>query len=141
MRRTSVMTMGFVFIFIGIQLNLVETYVLTPRFSSFLSEHTSPQQQGYVNGAVNPNLGLVNPAVAQNNGLQNSAQNSPFYQASYPGAQQVNSGINPLNSPVRQPVLSNFAAPKIVSPPSWLCWPVLFLGTVVFLHGFSMRRD
>lgn len=133
MRRTSVMTMGFVLIFIGIQFNLVETYVLTPRFSSFLSEHASPvQPQGFVNGLVNPNSGIVDPSIAQN-----SIQNSPFYQASYPGSQPVNIAMNgPINRTV-----PNYAAPKVVTPPNWLCWPILFLGTVVFLHGFSMRRD
>ena len=129
MRRTSVMTMGFVLIFIGIQLNLVETYVLTPRFSSFLSEHASPSQSpGFANGTINPNSGF-DPTVAQN-----SIQNSPFYQASYPGP-PGNTALNGLNR-----TAPNFAAPKVVSPPNWLCWPILFLGTVVFLHGFSMSR-
>lgn len=128
------MTLGFVLIFIGIQLNLVDTYVLTPRFSSFLSEHASPTQpQGYVNGLINPNSGVVDPAVAQN-----ALQSSPFYQASYPGVQSNNVA---MSGPVNRPVVPNYAAPKVVTPPSWLCWPVLFLGTVVFLHGFSMRRN
>jgi hypothetical protein len=114
------MTLGFVLIFVGIQLNLVETYVLTPRVSSFLSEHASS-----------------NPTdLANNDGLlgNNSSYNSPYYQASYPnGSGLLNRGN------VAAPAI--FGRPKTITPPSWICWPVLFLGTVVFLHGFSMRRD
>jgi len=130
------MAIGFVLIFLGIQLNLVESYTLTPRFSNFLSAHTNRNQPQFVNNgnplinpAVNPNgvvipnpNGYANPNVGQNN--------SPFYQASFPN------GAAPS-----QPVIQNYGPPKVVALPSWLCWPVLFLGTVVFLHGFSMRRS
>jgi hypothetical protein len=119
MRRTSVMTLGFVLIFVGIQLNLVESYVLTPRISSFLSEQASS----------NPS-DLLTTGGASN---RNAAFNSPYYQTSYPA------GGNLLN---RQNTSTlGFGAPKTIRPPSWICWPVLFLGTVVFLHGFSMKRE
>ncbi len=128
MRRTSVMAMGFVLVFLGVQLNLVETYVLTPRFSSFLSEHAEPtSQSGFRNnGLVNRQSPMVNP----NTGLVEQQNNSPFYQASFPNG-----------APINQPMMTNFSTPKVVTPPSWMCWPVLFLGTVVFLHGFSMKRE
>ena len=48
MRRTSIMTLGLVLIFIGIQLNLVDTYVLTPRFSNLLADHATVEREGGV---------------------------------------------------------------------------------------------
>jgi hypothetical protein len=117
MRRISAMTLGFVMVFIGIQLNLVETYVLTPRFSNFLSENASP--------------GEIPTLATQNQQANNPAYNSPYYQASF-------SGNVPTMSQQMGP---RPTGPKIVSPPGWLCWPILFLGTVVFLHGLSLRRE
>ena len=105
------MTLGFVLIFLGAQLALVDSYLLTPRISNFLS------QQGNIES-----VGQSQPANA-------NQFRSPFNQASYGG------GI-----PARQ---GNgiFVAQKKVSPPKWLCWPVLFCGTVVLLHGASMKRN
>ncbi len=105
MRRRSIMVLGFVLIFLGVQLNLVESYELTPRFSNFLSE----------NGQV------TNPVM-----LPNQEFNSPYYQASY------------SNSQINQPV-SLSGNVTTITPPRWLCWPALFLGAVVFLHGFAKR--
>jgi len=128
------MTLGFVLIFIGIQLHLVKTYVLTPRFSNFLSANAPlnepPQMGPGLNQAFNmPN---INP-----NNQPNSNYNSPYYQASYPGN----------NPAMNQPPIQPLAAPSITvpartfSPPQWFCWPVLFMGTVLLLHGISMRRN
>lgn len=39
MRRTKMMTIGFILIMVGIQLNVVDSFELTPRFSNLLSEH------------------------------------------------------------------------------------------------------
>ena len=109
------MTLGLVLIFIGIQLNLVDTYVLTPRFSNFLAEHADPQEMQSATSGYSPN---VNSGVAT----------SPYYQASYPARNSRRVGSIP-------------DGPKSVSTPTWLCWPILFLGTVVFLHGLSIRRE
>lgn len=111
------MTLGFVLIFVGIQLNLVDTYVLTPRVSSFLSEQAAP--------VVQPQA----VAVPQLNAA-NTNYNSPYYQASYSNA------VSAANSHSNGPQF--LTGPKVLATPSWLCWPVLFLGTVVFLHGLSM---
>ena len=112
------MTLGFVLFFVGIQLNLVESYVLTPRISSFLAEHRSSRM-----GA------LDNPGDSNSN----KAANSPYYQASYPAEG------NWFNRQDAKPL--NLGKLKTITPPSWICWPVMFLGTVVFLHGFSMAKD
>jgi len=110
MRRGTTMTLGFVLILIGIQLNVVQSYELTPRFSNFLSE------SGSIQGDRQASL--------------NQPFNSPYYQASF-----ENTSFNqPANLPVPAPM-------KVISIPNWVCWPVLFLGAVVFLHGVSKPRD
>ncbi len=112
MRRTSTMTLGFVLILIGIQLNLVQGYELTPRFSNFLSEN---------GGSV---LNQPNSKFAPNN----QAFNSPYYQASFPSSTytQTATQFGPVNL-------------RTINTPGWLCWPVLFFGAVVFLHGFAKQ--
>jgi hypothetical protein len=121
MRRTSAMTLGIVLVFIGLQLNLVDTYVLTPRFSNFFSANGQSE-----------NLTAFSPSTNLNQ-VDNGQFGSPFQQASY----SANSGL-----PNQLPTATNgLPGPRPISPPSWLCWPVLFLGTVVFLHGLSMERD
>ena len=127
MRRTSTMAIGFILIFIGIQLNLVETYTLSPRFSNFLSAHTRARPASNFNNGngLIPNTGFQNPNFNQ--------ANSPYSQASFQ---------NGNNSLLPQPALvPSYGPPKVIRPPSWICWPVLFLGTVVFLHGFSTRGN
>lgn len=111
MRRTSTMTLGFVLIFIGAQLALVDSYRLTPRMSNFLSER---------GGSIE----TVNPMATADQGRFN-----PFTQAAFSGANQPSAGVAVGNVPQKE-----------FSPPAWLCWPVLFLGTVILLHGFSMSR-
>lgn len=31
------------------------------------------------------------------------------------------------------------ASQRSIAPPSWLCWPILFFGVVIFLHGIALR--
>jgi len=104
------MTTGFVLIFLGTQLALVDSYLLTPRISNFLSEN------GRSVAVPAP------PVVAQTN------QNSPYSQIGY-------------QQPAIAPALIATSSPQqTITPPKWLCWPMLFCGTVVFLHGLSMSR-
>ncbi len=129
MRRTSTMTLGFLLIFIGIQLNLVETYVLTPRVSNFLTANGSSRFNSNAS-AINPasnGIVNVNPQFNRQPGIQNSPYNSPYYQASFPQAQ-----FEPI---------ANVGPAKTFSPSKWLCWPVLFFGAVLLLQGFSFRRS
>lgn len=108
------MTLGFVLIFLGAQLALVDSYLLTPRISNFLS-----QQELDVDRGANP-MALRNPQTA----------GSPFSLAGY------SNGRQPL-----VPGYQGAVTQKRVTPPKWLCWPVLFCGTVVLLQGVSMKRD
>jgi hypothetical protein len=58
MKRMKMMTLGFVLAMFGIQLNFVESFELTPRFSLFLSEQGSlPQPPNALPGShSNPYL-------------------------------------------------------------------------------------
>jgi hypothetical protein len=137
MRRISAMTLGFVLIFVGLQLHLVDTFVLTPRFSNLLSSGTTQFDGPQVPMNFNPNVNIQNPNQRIQQPFQsNEAYNSPYYQASFTGNGQ------PINQPPIQSLAPRVTGPtRAVSPPGWICWPVLFFGTVMLLHGISMRRN
>lgn len=120
MRRTSIMTTGFALIFIGIQLNLIESYQLTPRFTNFLSENGGGIVTVPANNVAQPSQFSLPSQV-------NQQFNTPYYQAS--------ASSPPYNANLQS------GATRVITPPTWLCWPVLFLGAVVFLHGLGKRRD
>jgi len=114
MQRTSLMTLGFVLIFLGIQLALVDSYLLTPRFANFMAEQRNLAQVGSA------------PPIVRN---QYQQPQSPYQQAGFQVPQQL------------PPVLATTPAiQRTISPPRWLCWPTLFLGTVVLLHGHTVQR-
>lgn len=132
MSRTVMMTIGFLFIFAGIQLNFVESYVLTPRMTEFLSDKFSNDQAI----ATLPNVQL-DPQISQD------LRNSPYQQAGYQPngySGSIVPGQNANNIAFR-PVQGNAGLrSRVISPPRWLCWPVIFLGAVLFLNGALMRR-
>lgn len=99
------MTIGFVLIMMGIQLNLVESYELTPRFSNFFSET-----------GEGPDVQAM------------AANNSPYQRASFSNPFTNSSGTGPQTSL------------KVIQHPRWLCWPVLFCGTVLVLQGFIKKE-
>lgn len=114
MSRIYVMTLGLFLIFLGIQAFLVKAYVLTPEATRFVAER------------------FENPDAAST--VNNFNSYSPFNQAGY----QPNYGqtYNQVKYSMASP------AQRSIAPPSWLCWPIFFLGAVVFLHGLALRgRD
>jgi hypothetical protein len=117
------MTIGFLLIFVGIQLNVVEQFQLSPQATRFWNERI-----------VDPASELVSEAdpYAQARGWQQqpSPYQSPYFQASW---------SNPVTTQ-NQYGLSNPATAKTLMHPSWICWPIFFAGTVFFLHGLSMRQ-
>lgn len=138
MSRTAMMTIGFLFVFAGIQLNFVESYVLTPRMTEFLSDKFSNDQ------AI-ANLPYAQPVQS----IPANTQNSPYQQAGYqqngysgsgiPGVQNVQSQGAPNFA--RQPIFGNASIQsRVITPPRWICWPIIFLGAVIFLNGVSMNR-
>lgn len=129
MSRTVMMTIGFLLIFAGIQLHLVESYVLTPRITAFLSDKFSNQQA------------IANPLYATNaqqaNGFPANPPNSPYRQAGYQNPINVAANTAPLIG--RNIVGASGVQSRVISPPHWVCWPVIFLGAVILLNG-AIRR-
>ena len=125
MSRTSAMTIGLVLIFVGIQLYVVQSYYLAPRTNRFLVENFGVQPGTQVD------LSTVNPfsSASQNT---SPGQSWPYYQS-------ANSA-----PPVQQAVYNKVASlasfgTRRVTPPRWICWPILCLGVVFYLHGLAMR--
>ena len=118
MSRTSLITLGFLLIFLGIQLNVVQSFTMTPRVSNFLSDNFSG----------NPDELRVAPSIPSPQFSANQQNyNSPYYQASY--------GNNTAQFQ-QTPAVS--IGNRTIHPPHWICWPVLFFGAVLLLQG-SLR--
>ena len=130
MSRSSIMTNGILLVLLGFQLNLVDTYVMTPQFTGFWNERFSGPLFAEETAA---------PQVAQQEssgfmssfgfGNSNNDPSAPVSQASF--SQDKNSS----SATVSEDSLKKF------TPPSWLCWPLIFLGAVLFLHGAAFGRD
>jgi hypothetical protein len=78
----KMMTLGFVLMMFGVQLNLVESFELTPRFSTFLSEHGSQ---------TNPPSAIT------------GTNSSPYLQASFDRTAQQTITIAPKTTVVSPP--------------------------------------
>lgn len=118
MSRTSVMTLGILLIFLGIKLNLVESYQLSPSATRFWMERIEDPAVAYQSATYGQSGGYGFGA--------NQGYNSPYQVASYSNYNQAGPQLN--------------WAPKTIAPPNWLCWPVFFLGAVLLLHGVSLKH-
>lgn len=112
MNRTVVMTLGFLLVFFGIQLNVVDSYVLTPRMANFLSDQFQ-EAPAIQNSIIDPN----------------QQQPGPFAQAGYSADDQRVFQIPPSTG-----------ANRVIRPPGWIGWPIMFLGAVFFLNGVTIRK-
>lgn len=112
MNRTVVMTLGFLLVFFGIQLNVVDSYVLTPRMANFLSDK------------------LPNRPAIQNPLGPSPQQQGQFAQVGYNNFEPTATAAFPRSGGISQ----------IIRPPEWLGWPIMFLGAVFFLNGLAIRR-
>ncbi len=129
MSRSSIMTNGILLVLLGIQLNLVDTYVMTPKFTGFWNERFSgPLFAEEAPVAQKENTGFASSFGFGNNN-QNNSQQVPTSQASFSNDNMATNAADSNGS------LKQF------TPPSWICWPLIFLGAVVFLHGAALGRD
>ena len=165
MSHYAAMTLGFLLIFVGINLHLVDSYELTPRATKFYAERLqSPTTQTNLN---NP---LANNTYGNNYGSGTSGSNSqynpqsnygatgfnrlgrypsnyeqgnqsPFQNAGYQSGSNVNNYLASYNRTTTQNAGNiNIGPQKRITPPSWISWPVLFLGVVFVIHGVIRRR-
>ncbi len=124
MSRISLMTSGLVLLLVGVQLNLVDTLVLTRTATVFLNERMSdPFESLEVDrGGF---LGLSSPS-------QRFSQND--YRSNTP--RLFNAGFS---SQKLADAASYLGPQRTITPPPWLCWPVIFSGVVTFLYGAALR--
>ncbi len=128
MSKVAAMTIGLILIFMGIQLFMVKSYLLTPTATSFLAENFNQNGESRFSGNSPVNLGSSAPPQ--------SAQNWPYY----PTGQSV-SGSSAV--PSRYGSYANMPPRGYqhrVVPPKWVTWPALFMGVVFFLHGLALKR-
>lgn len=85
MHRITTIALGFFLIFLGVQLNVVERYTMTPRTANFLSPD-----------------GVVATTIERPADNVNSAYDSSYYQASYQTPTAV-STISPASREIRPP--------------------------------------
>ena len=172
------MTLGLLLIFTGVQLNLVDSFVLTPRATKFWkSKLTSgpfenaggPNQfAGGQQGQLLQGQSFSNQyAAGRQSGRSAGGSSFPYstpnyrrfrgnsggqgiYQAGFNNNQQNRFG-NGNNGSARNAGLGNngvanpnqaasrFAGQKMITPPSWFCWPAIFAGAVLTLFGAARR--
>ena len=144
------MTTGILLVLIGIQLNLVESYVLTPRATEAWNQRIllnydyevvpgnyAATSNGYFRGS---DAGSSNNRGTSNRNFTVAKPNAFPY--STPSFQRNNSGRVPVYRSAygRPAIAGNYAGPqKMVTPPNWFCWPPIFLGSVMFLFGAASR--
>ena len=149
------MTIGFLLLFTGAQLSLVDSYVLTPRASKFWAEKMNSSdgliQTVYEDGYVPPQSGLTGQQVLNpqsrlnpqsnfaNNAYQSGYGGSPFQNTGYQAPFNANPILGSANGPVAALSQGPYP-PKRIIPPDWLCWPAICLGAVLFLYGAAFKR-
>jgi hypothetical protein len=144
MSRISYMTWGLLLILIGVQLNLVESFVLSPQATSYWNKRWSGFGMDTVPGNyLAISNGYFRDSVITPRNIQitkNQLADNPYVTPSYQRPRF--SGL-----PVYQSSYSNQLAAlpsadlqKMITPPSWFCWPPIFLGSVLFLFGAARKQ-
>ncbi len=142
MSRISQMTWGTLLILVGVQLNLIESFVLTPQATDFWNRRTAigPVETVPGNYAAAGNGYFPGSNSSWTSRLTNSSQSGfPFTTPDYQRSAQSNTSS--WTSPFRSPSYTNtIGSQKLVTPPSWFCWPPIFLGAVLFLFGAASHE-
>ena len=115
--RTHYLTLGFLMMFVGCHFRIVESFVLTPQTTSFIKENS---EGGFgFGGDTYSTTDMQNPQM-------NNLFSPQYQQASYSAPWQ-NAGFN-NEATVEK---------KTVTPPTWLGWPMICVGAVLWLFGFT----
>ncbi len=130
MSRLASMTFGLILIFLGAQLYLVKSYLLTPSATRFMAEHMGKNSDSrFSSGTATGNPSAFPSAFSQ------PGQSWPYYQTSQ-------AGYSSSTTPAQFASVPTFIPPgyqhRLVLP-GWIMWPVLFVGVVFFLHGLALR--
>ena len=146
MSRTSLMTWGLLLILVGVQFNLVESFVLTPR----ATEVWNNRWNGYPNETVPGDYQITSNGYFQSsngNNFSNPNYRSPQTTSSTPYAMPnyqrfQNSSVPAYRASFGNPIAGNrYGGPqKMLTLPNWFCWPPIFLGSVLFLYGVASKE-
>lgn len=123
--RTHYLTVGFLMMFCGFHFRIVESFVLTPQTTKFIQDNSD----GFDFGG--DTFTATSPTNNLNQPYGNSALFNPYQTADYNGAQWQNVGYN--NAPAT-------TERKVVTPPTWLGWPMICAGAVLWLFGFTAAK-
>jgi hypothetical protein len=140
MSRTSIMTVGVLLILMGIQLNLVESFLLTEKATQFWTERLSNPFVNVSDGRIaGPGANLSGNSTEFPFSSRFSDRSSPY---SFPSFTRLRQGDLPVfqTSQSNKSSPSMFGSQKSITPPAWLCWPSIFLGAVMFLYGAALGK-
>lgn len=119
--RTHYMTVGFLMVFCGFHFRVVESFVLSPEATKFINEqHDSLQLTGNVYDA-SPNAGST--MLGYQNASATKAPNT------------TTAGF------VRSTTSPEGVTQKIVTPPNWMGWPMIYVGAILALFGLTMQKE
>lgn len=121
--RNHYMTVGFLMIFCGFHFRVVESFVLTPQATKFLNE----QQDGFE---------LTGSVISEQNDRVTTNATGGFL----PSYQSAGSGSNWSLASASKPVDSGEVSKKVITPPNWMGWPMIYLGAVTALFGMTMQK-
>lgn len=123
--RNHYMTVGFLMVLSGFHFRVVESFVLTPQATRFLNE----QHDGLeLTGSVYKEDGNK---VAATSGTTTWAQYQPVSQTGRTGT--MTAGYTKSETVTGAPK-------KVITPPTWMGWPMIYIGAVLALFGITMPK-
>ncbi len=124
--RNHYMTVGFLMIFAGFHFRVVESFVLTPQATKFLHEqHDGLELTGSVykeNGEKVANQGTGGMFLPQYQTVSQSGRPG-LTTAGYTRSETVTDDTK-----------------KVITPPNWMGWPMIYIGAVLALFGITMNK-
>ena len=143
MSKLASMTIGLVLIFLGLQLVLVKSWLLTPMATEFLEAEgngsaisSTQDKDDSLFGGIFGSSGSGQPSIRQ----APAGQSWPYYQTNSGNSAAPNFDNSSWRSESSAQDGQWLAPGKRFVPPRWLSWPPLFLGIVFFLHGLALRH-
>ena len=139
MSRISAMTIGLVLIFIGAELTLVKSVVLSPTAHQFLQEDLQPNNEPIFTTGKKKSSSWFSGFSQGNQSYSNAGagQSWPYYKTGNGDSNTSSIQSSSFKSPLAK--IENIGAGKRLAPPRWMKWPPLFIGIVFFLHGVALR--
>ena len=132
-------------------MNLVESFVLTPGATRFWNERFVNYGFDAVPGNYLANsdgyfkTGDLMPRNSNASGIFSSESRNLYTTPNYQRPRNSGVPVYPSgygNNPLPNPAVAKnqTGLQKMITPPSWFCWPPIFLGAVFFLYGAAHKE-